>query len=213
MNATQSIEITDFFASTEAPGSEAILADSKKFDEWDINSLIDFLKHSHFGMRKYIIDIYDLAQKVCVKHSDKHPELSKLTAALFLFFDDLSFHLRKEEQILFPNIIQLIRKAVPAGTTTYSTFGLIKECALVLQNEHKAAVKELKLFRQLTNNYLIPADACRYYKHLFERMKEFEKELMLQIHLESDILFPRAIQMDETFIQEKKKKSIETNIL
>ena len=208
MNTKQPILMTDFFATPEAPGSEAILAESKKFKEWDIHSLIDFIRNSRFDTRENMIGIYDLAQAVCVKHSDRYPELSKLTAALFLFFQDLFFHLKKEEQVLFPNIILLMRKAAPAAATSYATFRLIKEYALVSQDEHQVAVKELKFLRQLTNNYMIPADACGYYKHLYQRMEEFEHELLLHIYLENDILFPQAIQMGEEFIEKERKTEI-----
>jgi regulator of cell morphogenesis and NO signaling len=205
MNTTQSIEIKDVFSVNDEPGSEAILAESEKFNEWDINSLIDFIKHYHLDIKEKIIDIYDLAQKVSVRHSNKHPELNTLTTALFLFFDDLLFHLKKEEQILFPNITHLIKMRVISETTIYTTFGLIKESVFVIQKEHQAAVKELKFFRQLTDNYMIPADACNSYRRLFEKMNEFEKELMLHIHLENNILFPKAIQMDEGSTEKEMK--------
>jgi regulator of cell morphogenesis and NO signaling len=67
----------------------------------------------------------------------------------------------------------------------------------MMQKEHQAAVKEIMIFRQLTNNYMVPADACNSYRRLFEKMRDFEKDLMLHIHLENEILFPRAIQLDE----------------
>lgn len=187
-------------------------AASETFNNWDINSLIDFvIKHYHRDTRQGVITIYNLAQKVSGKHREKHPELAELTTALFLFFDDLLFHLKKEEQILFPNIIQLIKKKVPAEATTYTTFGLIKELSLVMQSEHRSVVRELKYFRRLTNNYMIPPDACRSYRHLFERMKEFERDLMVHMSVENDVLFPRAIQMDERFTEKERKERIWRN--
>ena len=183
---------------SEAPTNETKLPDSVKFGEWDINSVIDLIiKHYHFNTRKNVVVIYDLAQQVFSRHNEKHPELAKLVEALFLFFDDLLFHLKKEEQILFPNIIQLTEKKLHEGSFNYSTFGVIKEHVLTMQNEHHDVLKQLGLFRRLTNDYRIPEDCSVLYKSLLSKMKEFENELMQHIQLENDFLFPRAIQMDE----------------
>jgi len=169
-----------------------------EFNEWDINSLIDLIiKQYHFNTREDVVVIYDLAQKVFCRHSEKHPELAKLVEALFLFFDDLLFHLKKEEQILFPNIIQLTEKKLHEGSFNYSTFGVIKEYALTMQNEHMDVVKQLKFFRRLTNDYRPPEDGSILCQSLFSKMKEFEREMMQHIQLENDVLFPKAIQMDE----------------
>lgn len=135
-----SIELTKRVAvpiDSEAPACKTKLSESAKFDEWDINSLVDFIiKQYHFNTRKNVVVIYDLAQQVFSKHNEKHPELAKLVEALFLFFDDLLCHLKKEEQILFPNIIQLTEKKLHEGSFNYSTFGVIKEYVLTMQNEH-----------------------------------------------------------------------------
>lgn len=197
MNTLQLPEKGRVLAVSGGQTQETLLDESKRFSEWEINSLIDFvIQHYHCDAKKNIVFIYDLAKKVAGKHRGEHPELAKLSTALFLFFNDLSFHLKKEEQILFPNIRQLIEKSSHAESFTYTTFGLIEESVLVLKNEHQTSVNELKFIRGLTNNYLIPADASESYKYLFERLKAFEKDLIQHIHLENDILFPKAIQME-----------------
>ena len=180
------------------PTNETRLVGSVEFNEWDINSLIDLvINQHHFTTRKNVVVIYDLAQKVFSRHSEKHPELSKLVEELFLFFDDLLFHLKKEEQILFPNIIQLTEKKLHEGSFNYSTFGVIKEYALTMQNEHRDVAKQLEFFRQLTNDYRPPEDSSVLYQSLFSKMKQFENEIMQHIQLENNFLFPKAIQLDE----------------
>lgn len=195
-----SIELTKRVAvpiDSEAPACKTKLSESAKFDEWDINSLVDFIiKQYHFNTRKNVVVIYDLAQQVFSKHNEKHPELAKLVEALFLFFDDLLCHLKKEEQILFPNIIQLTEKKLNEGSFNYSTFGVIKEYVLTMQNEHRDVLKQLGFFRRLTNDYRFPEDCSVLYQSLLSKMKEFENEMMQHIQLENDFLFPRAIQMD-----------------
>jgi len=212
MNTEHSTEIINVLAIAKEHDYETIFAESEMFEPLDVNSLVAMLiTHYHNKARENIICIYDLAQRVSVKHSYMHPELSKLTEALFLFFDDLLFHFKKEEQILFPNIIRLVKKASAVETSTYTRFGLVKELVLLMQNENYVIIKKLMGLRELTNNYMIPGDACSYYKSLFERMKEFEKGLLLFIHLENDNLFPKAIHMEEGFTKHFIKRKLETN--
>lgn len=176
-----------------------------RFNEWDVDSLIDLVVNGyHSNTRKNIAVIYDLAQKVFCRHSEKHSELPKLVETLFLFFDDLLFHLKKEEQILFPNIIQLAEKRLHEGTFNYSTFGVIKEYTLSMQAEHRDVVRQLQFLRRLTNDYRPPEDCSKSYQTLFAKMKAFENEMILHIQLENDFLFPKAIQMDEKLTEKEK---------
>lgn len=102
----------------------------------------------------------------------------------------------------------MVKKTSASKATTYRIFQPVKDLAFVMQTEHQAAVKELVFFRKLTNNYMIPADACRYYAQLFQRMEEFEKELMLHIHIENNILFPKAIQIHKIFAEKDRNIKI-----
>ncbi|MEP7376868.1 MAG: DUF542 domain-containing protein [Chitinophagaceae bacterium] len=182
---------------------------AQEFNKWDIDALIDYIINTHHRYAKEnAVIIYDLAQKVANRHSEKHPELKKLVTALFLFLNDLLNHLKKEEQILFPNIRQLVKKKSCVEGITYTTFGFIKESAIGMKKEHLAAGNELKLFRKLTNDYLLPADACISYKSFFEKMKEFENDLFLHVHLENNILFPKAISLDEEL--KEQERNVET---
>ncbi len=170
---------------------------TREFNEWELDPLIDYIINTHHRYaRENAVMIYDLAQNVANHHSEKHPELTKLVTALFLFLNDLLNHLKKEEQILFPNIKQLVRKKRSKDRITYTTFGFIKQTVIEMKKEHLASCKELKLFRKLTNNYVVPTDACISYKYLLEKIKEFEDNLILHVHLENNILFPKATALD-----------------
>lgn len=171
---------------------------SRKFNEWGLDSLIDYIINTHHQYaNKSAVIIHDLAQKVANDHNEKHPELIKLTTALFLFFHDLLNHMKKEEQILFPNIKQLVKNKSHKERGIYTTFGLIKESVRRMQKAHQAMSNDLKLFHELTNDYVLPEDACGSYKYLFEKLKEFEDDLLLHFHLENNILFPRALAEDK----------------
>jgi regulator of cell morphogenesis and NO signaling len=140
--------------SLQSPEKVRVLAVS------EIKSHIDFvIHHYHCGAKKYIVLLYDLAKKVAGKHREEHPELAKQTTALFLFFDALSFHSKKEEQSLFPTIRQLIEKSAHAESFIYTTGRQVEESVRALEKEHLGSVSELKFIRGLTNNYSIPAGA------------------------------------------------------
>lgn len=183
----------------------AVIEKSKKFKEWKLDALIDYIiSNYHIPAKQKSILIYDLADRTSRECGTKHPELFKLTAALFLFFDDLLFHLKVEEQVLFSNILQLNKKTMSEGLGTYTTFGLIKSSSNAIHDGHDTIIENLKSFRNLTNDYTSPSDASGSYHQLLELMKEFENDLILQLYLESNILFPKAIEMDERPVGSRK---------
>jgi len=193
------------YVDSKKPIYELTLRESAEFIELEIDYLIDLIIYEyHFNARENVAVIYDLAQKLFCRHNGKHPELSKYVETLFLFFDDLLFHLKKEEQIIFPKIIQLTEKKLQEGTFNYSTLEIIKEYSITMQNEHRDIVNQLEFFRRLTNNYTLPEDCSKTYQSLFTKMKEFENEMIQHIQVEDNFLFPRAIQMAENLTVKKK---------
>jgi len=106
--------------------------------------------------------------------------------------------MRKEEEILFPNIRQLMKNRRVSGAANFTTFGLIKDAVRSMQKEHNATMEDMKTLRKLTNDYKPPEDAGKTYRYLLKKMQEFENDLLVHVHLERDILFPKAIALDET---------------
>ena len=170
----------------------------EEIEGMDLGSLIDHITSTHHQFtREKAVTIYDLAQKVAYRHSETHPEVAKLVTAMFFFLHDLLNHMRREEQILFPNIKLLLKNKKHSKKGTYTTFGLIKEWVRLMQKEHHSACKSFKLFNELTNNYSVPEDACSSYKSLFRLMKEFEAGFLMLVAVENNFLFTRAIIEDE----------------
>lgn len=178
----------------------------KEFNTWTVDALIDYIinVHHHLAKENAVI-IYDLAQKVSYQRSGYHPELSKLAAGLFLFFDDFLIHLKVEEQILFPVIKQLTKMKNYTGKNNLTAFSSIKKTIQILQKEHLASAKDLKAFRKLTNEYMTPPDACGAHKLLIEKMKEFENDLFMHVHLENNILFPKTMVLSDKFTEKETK--------
>jgi regulator of cell morphogenesis and NO signaling len=173
------------------------LTTSQEFNTCDINSLIDYIINIHHSFVKAnTIIIYDLAQQVSYEHSE-NPEFTQLAAKSFLFFHDLLNNIMIEEEVLFPNIKQLIKNRRLQGKAVYTTFGLISESVKLMEKKHAAAEKDLKFLRSLTNNYQLSEDSNNSCDYLFKKMQEFEKDWFVHVHLETNILFPKAIALDE----------------
>lgn len=197
-------------ASEQAGISEAVLkhalqeADKtpashlQDFSQWDAGFLADYIINTH---HRYVKDnaaiISALAQKVAQHHGNAHPELIELAARTGLFLNDLLSHLAKEEETVFPAIKQLAGRGKGLSATPDACTVSIAAAIDNMEEEHEAAGDDLRFFRDLSSNYSLPPDACNSYAYLFEKMKEFESDLFLHIHLENNILFPRAIRLEE----------------
>lgn len=178
----------------------------KDFTAWTLDSLIDYIINvHHIPAKENAVIIYDLAQKASYQHSVYHPELSQLATELFFFFDDFLVHLRIEEQILFPAIKELNRMKNDTEKNCPPAFSSVLKSIPILQKEHLASAKDLESFRRLTNGYMLPADAGETQRYLFRKMKEFEDDLFMHVHLENNILFPRGLALAGKLTQKENK--------
>ena len=161
------------------------------FDKWDLGFLSDYICNVH---HRYIREqgpiIEQLADKVALRHGAEHHELMKLAEGMHAFMADLYSHLEKEEQVLFP-IIKKLEKGEGELPRRAS------EAVGYMEREHEDAGEEMRHFRQLTADYKLPANACNSYTYLYEKIKEFENDLFQHIHLENNILFPKAVKLEQ----------------
>lgn len=163
------------------------------FDAWDLGFLADYIYNVH---HRYIREngplIEQLAEKVASRHGAAHPELVALAKGLGGLMEELYSHLQKEERVLFPAI-----KTMEGGDGSHQASIGIQGPVQVMEAEHGSAGDELRALRKLTRDYRLPADACNSYTYLFDKIKEFENDLFQHIHLENNILFPKAVKMEK----------------
>ncbi len=170
---------------------------SQDFNSWEIDFLTDYIVQAHHRYVKDASAIIDqLADKVAQHHGTNHPELFELSQKTHAFLSDMNSHMLKEEKILFPQIKLLVQKKRDHQNVTVSD-GLISAAIKMMITEHEVSGEDLKFFRKLTNEYSLPTDACNSYAYLFDKMKEFESDLLLHIHLENNILFPKALALEQ----------------
>jgi regulator of cell morphogenesis and NO signaling len=130
-------------------------------------------------------------------HGDRHPEAIEVAEIFKRLGKDLSLHLMKEENILFPFVKELVHKRKQSAGTSFATFDSISTPTQMMETEHEQAGEDMASIRTLTNNYSLPADVCTSYTILYKKLQEFENDLFNHVHLENNILFPKAIELEK----------------
>lgn len=154
--------------------------------------LIDHIVQTHHTFaREQLALIQELASKVERRHGTAHPEVYKVNELLASISAELTHHFFCEENVLFPYIRQLYQKQASA----YPMFDTIQQPIEQMMKEHDQAGDELRVLREITNHYQTPADACTTYRALYRAMEDLERDLHHHIHLENNILFPRALSL------------------
>ncbi|MFY9152620.1 MAG: iron-sulfur cluster repair di-iron protein [Prolixibacteraceae bacterium] len=168
------------------------------FDSWDIGFLADYIQNTHHQyVSKTIPQILPLAQKVADVHGDHHAEVIRINVLFQDLAEELLQHMKKEEQILFPYIKKLVAEESAGKCSDPGCFGSIGSPISVMEAEHENAGVILKEIFRLSDGYQVPEDACNTFRVLYGKLKEFEDDLHRHIHLENNILFPKAIEMEQ----------------
>ena len=167
---------------------------------WQAASLADLIAHingtHHVFVRSECPRIESLVAKVVSVHGKNHPELLDVQHIFSDLAGELSVHLMKEEQILFPYVLRLEEAVFAGEPAPPAMFGTVVNPVRMMMTEHDGAGDALRKLRSVTNDYAVPADACISYKTLYEALKGFEADLHQHIHLENNILFPRAVALE-----------------
>ncbi|HEU5403224.1 MAG TPA: iron-sulfur cluster repair di-iron protein [Terriglobales bacterium] len=170
-------------------------------DDWSTQPLADLIDHivkkHHEFVKAEIPRLSTLADKVAGKHGPTHPETAKVNELFETLADELSMHLMKEEQILFPYIVRMEEAVLEKAPVLPPPFGTVQNPVRMMVSEHDSAGTILRELRAITSDYKAPEDACTSYRTLYNGLLEFEADLHQHIHLENNVLFPRAIAMED----------------
>lgn len=168
------------------------------YNSWPIDLLADHIENVHHRyVTRQIPVIKSYLDKICKAHGNRYPELFQIAALFNETAAELSMHMKKEELMLFP-FIRKLAKAKGLGYKLHRpSLGSVENPILMMNHEHDAEGERFRKIAQLCSNYIVPADGCNTYKVAFALLKEFEEDLHLHIHLESNILFPKAIEMEK----------------
>ena len=172
------------------------------FQNVPLTDLISHILDTHHVFTKSEMErLQMLGDKVLAAHGGNHPELVHLNEHITHLCADLEPHMFKEEQILFPYIVAVVKAADQKRTAPFAPFGTVNNPIRMMMREHDTAGEILRDMRALTADYKVPADACISYQTLYQALENLEKDLHQHIHLENNILFPRALELENSLRQ------------
>jgi len=174
------------------------------FNSWPLDVLTDYIEKTHhrFVEEKSPI-LLEFLDKLCNVHGNNHPELFEINELFKGSAAELAPHMKKEEQILFPFIKEMMNATKSHGAIGQPQFGTIKNPILAMMHDHDHEGERFRKISALTNNYTPPEDACNTYRVTYAMLEEFEQDLHKHIHLESNILFPKAKALEKFFSNEE----------
>ena len=146
--------------------------------------------------------IFEYSQKVAKAHGNAHPEVVEIFSLFGELKDELTNHLYKEENILFPYIQNLSEAYDNKLTVDTPPFKTVENPIHMMEQEHVDAHQLLDKIKKLSTEFTPPESACTTYKILYIKLKEFEDDLYQHIHLENNILFPRAVELEKIVTQQ-----------
>jgi regulator of cell morphogenesis and NO signaling len=159
--------------------------------------LVDYIlaKH-HIFTAQELERLEPLMAKVATRHGEHHPELLDLKDVLGSLTESLKLHMMKEENVLFPYIQSLDNSARAGGAPPASHFGTVLNPIKMMEADHDTDGERLRYMREITKDYVLPEGACPSYTALFAGLEDLEKDLHRHIHLENNVLFPAAAELE-----------------
>jgi regulator of cell morphogenesis and NO signaling len=178
--------------------NKASTASSIDYQSWPLDLLVDYIEKKH---HRYVEDktqeIKPYLDKICRVHGDRHPELLEINNLFNEAAGELAAHMKKEELILFPFIRKIAKAKLENAKLEAPHFGTVENPIQMMMHEHNTEGERFRKIENLSDNYTPPLDACNTYRVTFALLKEFEADLHLHIHLENNILFPKAIELEQ----------------
>lgn len=171
------------------------------YNEWSLDFLADYIVNTHHSyVKKNLPDIKGYSDKVARVHGNRHPELLPVNQLVAEIYTEMMDHMVKEERVLFPYIKELANAKNNEQPLLSSRFGTVQNPINMMEMEHEMVAKNLIAIRELTRNYTLPEDACASYSLLYRMLDEFEDDLHLHVHLENNILFPKALAIEKQLL-------------
>lgn len=169
------------------------------FTSWPLDLLADYIEKKH---HRYVeskgAEIKPYLAKIVSVHGGHHPELAEVEKLFNESVGEMAKHMKKEELTLFPGIRKMV-KAEHSKEPLNTGNGTADKIRTMMQ-EHDIEGERFRKISALTNNYTTPADGCNTYRVTLAMIQEFEDDLHLHIHLENNILFPKAIELEEKLL-------------
>lgn len=199
--AEKGIDATKVEQELQQPVQGGVTSGTLNYDEWNLGFLADYIVNTHHNyVRKYLPEITGYAKKVAKVHGDNHPELIQINSLVETVNKELSEHLVDEENKIFPLVKEIVKTKDTGDVYTRKGDNSFAYLVKATEEEHESVGDAMKEIRVLSKNYAIPEDACTSYKLLYKMLDEFENDLFVHIHLENNILFPKAEEIEKSIL-------------
>lgn len=174
------------------------------FQTWETDFLIDFIIHVHHhyleqslprtaAMIKHFVD----------EHEKKYPHMQEVNTLFIQLIAEIFPHIRQEEEVVFPYIRQMVHAYENKDSYGKLLVKTLRKPVDIMMLHEKGLISLLLSLRDITNQYTPPESACVSYKVTLCRMKELDNDLMQHIYLENEILFPRALKIEQELLNDK----------
>jgi regulator of cell morphogenesis and NO signaling len=171
------------------------------FDSWDLDRLAEYIIQTHHRyVRSAIPTLLAHTEKVALVHGERHAELAEIRDIFKSVADEMTTHMMKEERVLFPFIKELAQSARNGQPVQSPPFQTIQNPIRMMEAEHVSAGGGMEDIRNASLKYAIPADACMTYRITYKELEAFEVDLHKHVHLENNILFPKAIELEQQML-------------
>jgi regulator of cell morphogenesis and NO signaling len=193
--AQKGIELAAFTGELERVKSEPVER-SQNYVSWEMPFLADYIINTHHTyLKENTGQIAAYAHKIASVHGAHHPEVIEIAAIFDKIASDMAIHLREEEEVFFPAIKRADAAKKAGAAPAPKDLETIKESLKKLSREHEEIGDAIHTIRHLAKEYAIPSDVCNTFVVTYQKLKEFEDDLHKHVHLENNILFPKAAQL------------------
>jgi len=169
---------------------------SHNYDDWALPFLADYIVNTHHAyLNENTAQIAAYADKIAGVHGAHHPEVKEIAAIFAKIAVDMAAHLREEEEVLFPAIRRIDAAAQAGAPADAGDQATVRETLVRLDHEHQEIGDAVHSIRRLANDYAIPAGVCTTFELTYRKLREFEDDLHKHVHLENNILFPKAARL------------------
>lgn len=167
-----------------------------RFREWSTDLLIEYIKQNHHSyVRDAIPRISPFINKIAHRHGDSLPHNVDIARLFNQLSEEMLDHLKKEEKEQFPLVLSVIEKQNRGETPNEGEQNKLRQLQEELEEEHEYAANLVSEIARLSSNYTPHEGACPTYQATYKELEAFEKDLHHHVHLENNVLFPRALSL------------------
>lgn len=198
---TRNIDSRDLIEDIQKVLQESKITQVNDYNIWTLDKLALHIEEKHHKyVEKQIPVIKQYLDKICTVHGKQHTELFIVQELFNASSGELSMHMKKEELVLFPFIYKMVKFKKENKPYEIPGFGTVQNPIQMMMDEHDNEDERFRQINKITQNYRIPDDACESYMACFAYLQEFDEDLHLHIHLENNILFPKAIELEKQLV-------------